>query len=94
MARNIGRPAKLPPGPNALWDWMDRMGFDQRQTAQLLGIHFVSLNQILHGDRRPGLAIAMRIERHTGINPGIWLRTPVRESRSAVAVASRKRNIS
>ena len=81
MAPTIGRPAKLPPGPDALWDWMERRGLDQRETAQLLGIHFVSLNQILHGDRRPGLAIAMRIERHTGINPGVWLRTPVSEAR-------------
>lgn len=77
MAANIGRPAKLPPGPEALWDWMERRGLNQREAAEVLGIHYVSLNQFLHG-RRPGLAIALRIEQHAGIAPGVWMRTRVR----------------
>ena len=64
---------------------MERRGFDQREAAQFLGIHYMTLNQILHGRYRPGLAIAVRIERSTGINPGIWLRTWVSDSRDGHA---------
>lgn len=91
MAAVIGRPVKLPPGPTALWDWMERMGLDQRQTAEMLGIHFVSLNQYLHGDRKPGLAVALRIERHTGINPGVWVRTQVSGTEDRHMAVARKR---
>lgn len=73
---------------------MERRGLDQRETATLLGIHFVTLNQILHGDRRPGLAIALRIEAHTGINPGLWMRTQVSELKSVVPISATKRRVS
>lgn len=91
MAANTGRPAKMKPGPEALWDWMERRGLNQAEAAQLLHVHHVSLNQILMGRRRPGLAIAMRIERHTGINPGLWLRTTVRDLRDEPLALGRKR---
>lgn len=75
------RPTHLAPGSEALWDWMDRRGFNQREAAEVLEIHFMSLNQILRGSRKPGLAIALRIERHAGIPAGIWLRTRVSATR-------------
>lgn len=67
---------------------MERRGLNQRETAALLEMNFVSLNQILMVRRRPGLAVAMRIERHTGIDAGIWLRTPVRRKSRAASHAS------
>lgn len=83
MAAPIGRPESLPPGPEALWDWMERRGVDQRETAQLIGIHYVTLNQILHNDYRPGLAAAIKIERVTGISPGLWMETGVSHAADA-----------
>lgn len=71
------RPTHLAPGPEALWDWMTRRGLNQRETAKTLGLHYMSLNQFLLGHRKPGLANALLIERHTGIPAGIWVRTRV-----------------
>lgn len=67
----------LTPGAKALLGWLARMKLDQRAGAQVLGVHYMSLNQILRGKRKPGLAVALRIERHTGLPAGIWLRTAV-----------------
>jgi len=77
----LTRPAQETPGVAALWDWMERRRLNQREAAQILGLHFMSLNQILHGHRRPGLAIALRIEAHAGVPAGIWLRTAVRATK-------------
>lgn len=81
MAANIGRPKVLSDGQAALWDWLERRGFDQREAAAFLDIHWVTLNGILSGRKRPGLAIAIRIEQGAGIDAGIWMRTRVRDSK-------------
>jgi transcriptional regulator with XRE-family HTH domain len=75
------RPIHQTAGATALWDWMERRGLNQREAAKVLELHFMSLNQYLHGHRRPGLAAALRIERHTGLPAGIWMRTPVSEKK-------------
>lgn len=91
MAATTGRPVKLSAGANALWNWLEKRGLNQREAALMLDIHWVSLNQILMDRRRPGLAIAVRIFEFAGIEPGIWTRTPVRQTPQVVSLAGRKR---
>jgi transcriptional regulator with XRE-family HTH domain len=77
MAKRIERPTA---GAAALWRWIQQGGMNQRRAAELLGMHFQTLNQILKGRRRPGLFVAERIEQVTGIDCALWLRA----ERSAV----------
>jgi transcriptional regulator with XRE-family HTH domain len=62
-------------GAARLWVWLDRVKKNQREAAEMLGVHYTYLNQILSGDRIPGLANAHRIERLTGIPTEAWLST-------------------
>jgi plasmid maintenance system antidote protein VapI len=80
MTVTAARPKVMTDGQAALWAWMDRRGVNQRETARLLEIHYVTLNAILTGRKKPGLAVAVKIEQHTGINTGVWVRTAVRDS--------------
>jgi len=48
---------------------------DQREAARLFGVHHTHINQLISGRRRPGLALAVAIERVTGIHVGAWLPT-------------------
>lgn len=83
MAANIGRPTEMTKAQAALWNWMERKGFDQRETAKELKIHWVTLNAILSGRKRPGLAVAVKIQTLTGIAAGLWMDTRVRHYRRA-----------
>jgi len=67
----------MQPGRTQLQDWMDRRGFNQRETARELGMDYTTLNQILTGRRSVGLAIAVRIEQHTGIPVESWIRRTI-----------------
>lgn len=83
------------PGAAALWAWIERrFEGNQREAAKALGIAFQSLNQILRGKgRRPGLAMALRIERVAGVPAGIWLHTQVsgkKRRKSTTAVTANK----
>lgn len=91
MAATTGRPVKSSAGANALWNWLEKRGLNQREAAEILNIHWVSLNQILMDRRRPGLAIALRISQAAGIEPGIWTRTQVRQTSQVVSLVGRKR---
>ena len=73
--------------------WLERSGLTQRAAAQLLGMHYTFLNQILQGRRLPSLETAVRIERETGIAPGAWLPTEVGRKEGTVASSNRKRKV-
>jgi transcriptional regulator with XRE-family HTH domain len=69
--------------------WLRRSGMTQRAAAELFGLHYTYLNQILRGRRVPALANAVEIERQTGIAPGAWVPTRVGRSKAASRVSAR-----
>jgi len=73
-------------GAERLKDYRDRCGYNQRELAELLGIHFTYLSQLLAGRRRPRLPMAVHIEQVTGIPVESWV--PTRLSTSS----KRRRN--
>ena len=60
---------------------MDRRGLNQRESAKVLGVHYMSLNQMLKGHRKPGLANALLIEQRAGIPACLWVRTRVSQAK-------------
>lgn len=62
-------------GRTQLADWIARRGVNQREAARILGMNFTNLNHLLNGRRRAGLAVAIQIERCTGIPAESWLPT-------------------
>jgi plasmid maintenance system antidote protein VapI len=92
MAAATGRPGKLTPGAAALWDWMERRGLNQQEAAVILGIHYITLNQVLQMRRVPALTTAVLIERQTGIVPAVWARTGVNRGIDKTPEQARKRS--
>jgi DNA-binding transcriptional regulator YdaS (Cro superfamily) len=74
-----------------LQHWITRSGISQRMAAQIFGVHYTFLNQILRRRRIPSLANAVIIERHTGITPGAWVPTDVDRTSGPIPVDRRKR---
>lgn len=64
-------------GRERLRDWIKRSNLTQRAAAQLLGMHYTFLSQILGRDRSPSLATAVKIGRITGIPVEAWMPTTV-----------------
>lgn len=61
------------PGATQLRDWMKRRGFDtQDEVAGFLGIDARFISQFMNERRRPGLKLALVIERKTGIPVEAW----------------------
>ena len=61
------------PGATQLRDWMKRRGFDtQDEVAGFLGIDSRFISQFMNERRRPGLKLALVIERKTGIPVEAW----------------------
>jgi plasmid maintenance system antidote protein VapI len=63
----------MKPGHIQFAEWMKRRGFSQRETARFLGWHETFISKIVKGSRVPGLASAVKIERHTGIPVKAWM---------------------
>lgn len=82
------------PGSIQLKDWMRRRGFDtQDEVAGFLGIDKRFVSQFLNERRRPGLKLALVIERKTGIPVEAWSLTEVDNSDDEQPATSRKRRI-
>lgn len=62
-------------GPTLLDAWIQRCRISQAQAARNLGVSRHYLNQILSGERSPGLKNAVWIERMTGIVVEAWVST-------------------
>lgn len=60
-------------GRERLREYCDRHGFKQYELAKMLGLADAHLSQLLSGKRTPGLSIAVRIERETGVPAESWL---------------------
>jgi len=60
-------------GRDRLRAWITRANLTQRQVGRLFGVHYTYVNQMLSGRRTPGLAVAVTIERETGIAVGAWM---------------------
>ncbi len=80
-------------GRERLREWMDRSKLNQRQTAELLGVHEVFISQILSGIRSPGLENAILIEERTGIPVRCWSQSELSESKEPSIVVGGKRKL-
>lgn len=63
------------PGQNGaarLRRFLDSKHYNQRELAAKLEMHWTHANQILSGRRKPGLAVALRIQKLTGIPVDSW----------------------
>ncbi len=67
----------MQPGPKQLLDWMRRRSFNQTEAAEYLDLHGAEVSMYLNGRRTPGLAMAVQIERRTGIPVEAWMLTAV-----------------
>lgn len=81
----------MPHGRERLRDWIDRSRLTQRAAAELLGIHYTFLSQLLNNDRTPALATAVRIERVTGIPVESWMPTDGDDTAESIATIPAKR---
>lgn len=69
-------------GREQLADWIVRCHLTQRNAAVKLGLHFTTLNKILSGCRRPGLSIAIQLQRLAGVPVEAW--TPTGDGKCAI----------
>lgn len=72
MSGSCGKLSPMTTGAEQLKDWMERRGFDQRETARYFGWDETYVSKIVKGVRRPGLDNAHKIERLTGIPTQAW----------------------
>ena len=84
-------PTIMRSGTEQLADWMRRRGFTQADAARYFGCHRSLLSLLLSGERTPGLASALTIERLTGIPVEAWSETPVDNLEPAMAADTAKR---
>lgn len=77
-------------GPEQLRDWMRRRGFKQSDAARYLEFDEPYVSVLLSGKRSPGLANAVRIERHTGIPVEAWAASELAETDPEDARSGRK----
>lgn len=70
----------------ALQDYLNNFKITQRKFSESLGIHYMYLNQIANGIRRPSPELALKIEQATDgqvtlrelLFPSVSLHTPTR----------------
>lgn len=53
---------------------IDRRGWTQNELARRIGITSGHISHLMTGRRRPGLDLALRIERELGIKIQLWAR--------------------
>lgn len=80
-------------GRERLRDWIGRSKVNQRQAAEILGVHPVVLCQWLSGERTPGLSNALLIEHVTGIAVESWVLSPISEAVGAASDRDDNRQI-
>lgn len=59
-------------GARLLWKKLEERGLTQGQAERLIGTHPGLLNRWLYGERRPGLKLALDIERIFGVPAITW----------------------
>lgn len=77
-------------GPEQFRDWIDRRRFTQRDAAKYFGWNEAYISRILSGKHRPGLSLAIQIERATGIPVEAWPDSDLVDSGKAIPEFSRK----
>lgn len=82
------------PGAKQLRDWMRRRGFDtQAEVAGFLGIDQRFVSEYINEQSRPGLKIAIVIERKTGIPVEAWALSELNDLQDAPKVRAKNTNI-
>lgn len=59
-------------GAKLLRVWIAERNFKMYEVAQALDVTDQAVSMICHGKRKPGLALAVRIEKVTGIPVEVW----------------------
>ena len=80
-------------GPEQFKEWMRRARMTQSDAGRYLGVSESLISNIVNGKYRPGLTVAIKIERHTGIPVEAWNASELEESDDAVAGHPGKRNL-
>ena len=57
----------------AIQEAIDKRGCSQRELARLVGTTDGQLSRILSGERKPGLKLALAIQRELGISANGWV---------------------
>lgn len=91
MTEPSKRPTHLTPAADALWDWIEKKGFNQREAAKVLGFPWITLNHYLHNRRRPGLERLEHLFNVTGIPMALWLDTRVGKPKKRLKPTATKR---
>ena len=83
----------VPDGPGQFNDWMRRRGFTQADASRYLGMEPPYVNVLANGKRSPGLVVALRLERLTGIPVEAWVSSEVDESDAQTAGPARNGHV-
>lgn len=67
-------------GAEQLKDWMERRGFNLKETADYFGWDMTFISKLTNARRNPGLGNAIKIERLTGIPVEAWSASELDES--------------
>lgn len=59
--------------PDRFRDWMARAGLNQSEVARQLGVQQPQVSHLVMGTRSPSLALAVRIQKLTGIPAADWV---------------------
>ena len=78
-------------GPEQMRDWMRRRGFKQADAARYLEMDQGYLSRIVNGEQTPGLNLALKLERLTGIPVETWASIELDEPAAAHAAKGVKR---
>ena len=75
-------------GATLLRTWLNRSGHTQQAFSDKLGIHEAYVSFLVNGKRSPGLHLAVKISRLTGIPVESWMslradKAPIHAKRSA-----------
>ena len=66
----------LHPG-EVLGEELEAQGILQKDFAQLIGLRPSHLNEIIKGKRNISALVALKLEKHLGIEAGFWMRLQV-----------------
>ena len=78
-------------GARLLREWIERRGYNQRQTADLLNLHESMVSMLVNAARIPTLHMAVKIEELTGIPVKVWSSSADNKSEAADAPVRAKR---
>ena len=80
-------------GRKQLRSWIFRRGITQQEAADMLGIHFTTINKILNTNRVPEVPMLDKIEQVCGIPIREWARDTKVDDSELVVMSELKRRL-